>query len=89
MTTMSIIKGKTSIYDLLVDAYAQQDFTRGYYITKLMVASKVNLDHFVSYLAKKRTNNQMLDRKKNHKFYRNCFANFLWNSKMLKKGIKQ
>ena len=58
MTIMSIINGKTSIYDLLVDAYAQQHFQRGYYITRLMVKSKVDLNHFISYLAKKRTNNQ-------------------------------
>lgn len=82
MTIMNILNGKTSIYDLLVDAYAQQDFKRGYYITRLMVSSHVNLDHFVAYLAKKRTNNQMLDQKKNQQFYRNCFAIFLWKGKI-------
>jgi|TARA_R110000751_G_scaffold9848_2_gene36251 hypothetical protein len=84
MTIMSIINGNTSLYDLLVDAYAKQDFKRGYYITKLMVSSRVNLDHFVSYLSKKRTNNQMLDQKKNQQFYRNCFAIFLWKGKINK-----
>jgi len=84
MTIMNIINGNTSIYDLLVDAYAKQDFKRGYYITKLMVSSRVNLDHFVSYLAKQRTNNQMLDQKKNQQFYRNCFAIFLWQGKVNK-----
>ena len=84
MTIMSIIKGNTSIYDLLVDAYAKQDFKRGYYITSLMVRSNVNLDHFITYLAKKRTNNQMLDKNANHQFYRNCFAIFLWQGKVNK-----
>ena len=84
MTIMSIINGNTSIYDLLVDAYAKQDFKRSYYITSLMVRSKVNLDHFITYLAKKRTNNQMLDQKKNQQFYRNCFAIFLWKGKINK-----
>ena len=84
MTIMNILNGKTSIYDLLVDAYAKQDFKRGYYITKLMVSSRVNLDHFVSYLAKKRTNNQMLDQKKNQQFYRNCFAIFVRKGKISK-----
>lgn len=84
MTIMSIIKGNTSIYDLLVDAYAKQDFKIGYYITSLMVRSKVNLDHFITYLAKKRTNNQMLDKNANHQFYRNCFAIFLWQGKVNK-----
>ena len=89
MTIMSIINGKTSIYDLLVDAYAQQHFQRGYYITRLMVKSKVDLNHFISYLAKKRTNNQMLNKNRNHQFYRNCFAIFLWQGKIPKKGIKK
>ena len=84
MTIMSIINGKTSIYDLLVDAYAQQHFQRGYYITRLMVKSKVDLNHFISYLAKKRTNNQMLNKNRNHQFYRNCFAIFLWQGKIKK-----
>ena len=84
MTIMSIINGKTSIYDLLVDAYVQQDFQRGYYITRLMIKSKVDLNHFIRYLAKKRTNNQMLCSHVNHQFYRNCFAIFLWQGKVKK-----
>ena len=76
MTIMNIIKGKNTIYDFLLDAYNNRDYTRGYHIIKLMIKSHTNLDNFVKFLAK----NRSVELHKHtcyHQFFRNVFAKFI------------
>ena len=83
MAIMNIIKDKNTIYDFLLDAYDKEDYKRGYYLVKLMVKSKVNLDHFVKFLSKNRTT-EIYRYGCYHQFYRNCFAKFIRLSRIHK-----
>jgi hypothetical protein len=47
---MNIINGKTSVFQLIGDAYVKNDIQRFYYAYKLCIRAKTNMNNLHKYL---------------------------------------